>query len=269
MEDSDLVTANGAATAYAADSLAIAADSSNGARANRQTAHRILIVDRDQTSANVLHRRLEQCGYAVTTVTECEHAVAAVEQTDPHLIMLDWDLPGVITMELMRHVSARLTAAQGLRTMALSSFAGEQRVVSGLEQGLDDYVVKPYSLLEVLARVRAILRTVRARTEESSSLTFERLYMDLDDNRVSVEGRRVALRTAEFRLLEFLMRHPERAFGREHLLSQVWGRDCDADVRAVDVTVQRIRKALGLHDCEGYLQTVRSVGYRLSSTAAQ
>jgi two-component system, OmpR family, phosphate regulon response regulator PhoB len=226
---------------------------------------RILIIERDAESAAILHDRLSLAGYAVTTLTQCEEALAAVEHSDPHLVVLDWDLPGVITMELIRHVGTRTARDRATRVMALSTYAGEQRVVAGLEQGLDDYVVKPYSLKEMLARVRAMLRPMRTAEDHSTRLKFHGMCMDLDDNRLTVQGRRVHLRSAEFRLLEFLMRHPERAFDRAQLLNLVWGRESSTEARAVDVTIQRIRKALLPHQCEQYLQTVRGVGYRLSA----
>jgi two-component system, OmpR family, phosphate regulon response regulator PhoB len=228
-------------------------------------ALRILIIERDADSAAILHDRLSRAGYAVTTLTRYEEALVAVEHSDPHLVVLDWDLPGVITMELVRHVGTRTARDRATRVMALSTYSGEQRVVAGLEQGLDDYVVKPYSLKELLARVRAMLRPMRRAEDNSTQLKFHGMCMDLNDNRLTVLGRRVHLRSTEFRLLEFLMRHPERAFNRTQLLDLVWGRDNGTDARAVDVTIQRIRKALVPHQCEQYLQTVRGVGYRFSA----
>jgi two-component system phosphate regulon response regulator PhoB len=127
-------------------------------------------------------------------------------------------------------------------------------------------VVKPYSLPEVLARVRALLRPGSLGQDVPQSLEFHGLRLEAADARAFVSGHRVHLRSVEFRLLEFLMRNPERAFSRSQLLNQAWGRDRNADERAVDVTVQRIRKALQSHDWSGYLQTVRGVGYRLSAT---
>ena len=169
-------------------------------------------------------------------------------------------------MALMGHLRRRAPQARAPRLMALSTYSGEQRVVEGLELGLDDYVVKPYSLPELMARVRALLRPITAPPEEQRFLEFHCLRLDLEDARATVFNHRVHLRAVEFRLLEFLMKHPERAFSREQLLNHAWGRGCEADARAVDVTVQRIRRSLEPQGWQGYLQTIRGVGYRLSAT---
>ena len=237
----------------------------SGAASTAGAAHRILIVEGDTKSADTLRSRLATAGFAVTTLNRGEDAVAAVDRESPHLVMLDWDLPGVVTMSLLKHVCKSSSRDRTPRLMAMSTYAGEQQVVAGLEQGLDDYVIKPYSILEVIARVRALLRPIRS-VEVGDRLEFRRLVMDLAEARVTVLEHRVRLRNAEFRLLEFLMRHPERAFGREQLLNSAWGRDCPADGRAVDVTIQRLRKALEPHDWGGDLQTIRGLGYRLSAT---
>jgi two-component system phosphate regulon response regulator PhoB len=236
------------------------------ARSDNISAHRILIIEADVHSAQTLQTNLTQAGFAVTAINRGEEGQAAIDRTNPHLIMLDWDLPGVITTELVRHVR-RPSADRTQRLMALSTFAGEQQIVSGLELGLDDYVVKPFSAREVVARVRALLRPLGGDREDRDHLEFHRLRMDTKEVRVTVRDRAVSLRAAEFRLLEFLLRHPERAFQREHLLERVWGRDCPTEVRAVDVTIQRIRKALEPHGCGDYVQTVRGVGYRISAGA--
>jgi two-component system phosphate regulon response regulator PhoB len=227
--------------------------------------HRILIVDRDSKTTEPLHLKLAQAGFSVTTLNSGEDAATEIDRSHPHLVVLDWDLPGFITMDLLRHVR-RATGSRTPRLMALSNFSAEQQVVNGLELGLDDYVVKPFSVREVVARVRAVLRSFTTAKDDSDYLEFHRLRMDVSEGRVTVLDRTVSLRSMEFRLLEFMMRHAERAFQREHLLQRVWGHDCRAEVRAVDVTIQRIRHALAPHGCEGYVQTIRGVGYRMSAT---
>ena len=230
-------------------------------------AHRILIIDRDSESIQALQIRLAQAGFVVATLHPGDDARVTMDRDSPDLIMLDWDLPGVYTMELVRH-ARRPTASRAMRLVALSTFAGEHHVVAGLEMGLDDYVIKPFSVREVVARVRALLRPLSATHEDRDYLEFHRLRLEPNEGRVTVRDRTVSLRATEFRLLEFLLRHPERAFRREHLLERVWGRACAADARAVDVTIQRIRKALEPHDCHGYLQTIRGVGYRISANTS-
>jgi two-component system phosphate regulon response regulator PhoB len=138
-------------------------------------------------------------------------------------------------------------------------------VLTGFELGVDDFVFKPYSVPEVVARIRAILRPQRAATPATEVLKFHDLQVDPDNSVLEIRGERIALRPLEFRLIHFLMQHAERVFTRRQLLGQIWGNATHADDRAVDVTVQRARKALTPSGCADYLQTVRGVGYRLSA----
>ncbi len=230
---------------------------------------RVLIIERDPESVQALRGRLTQAGFHVRVVAGDEGAAAfAALAEQPHLVMLDWDLPAVITMQLVHHARRRSSDDQP-RLMAFSSFAGEQHVVSGFEQGVDDYVVKPYSVPEVVARVRAVLRPRRGYAPATRErLEFGLLSLDAASKRLTAHGRTVRLRTMELRLLGFLMRHPERAFTREALLKHVWGLDARASRRAVNVTVQRVRQALAPHGGAEYLQSVRGVGYILSQRAS-
>jgi len=227
---------------------------------------RVLIVEHDGESTTALQLKLAQAGFKVSTLIPGEDARAAVDRDHPHLVMIDWDLPAVIAIDLVRHIR-RDTTFKGPRMIALSSFASEQHVVSGFELGVDDYVIKPFSVPEVVARVRAVLRPMRPAREDSNYLEFRELKMDAGEGRVTVVDKAISLRNMEFQLLQFLMRRPERACSRESLLQHVWGSDCRAGMRAVDVTMQRIRRALAPHGCGDYLQTIRGVGYRLSAEA--
>jgi two-component system phosphate regulon response regulator PhoB len=227
---------------------------------------RVLIVEHDSESVAALRLKLSQAGFKVSTLTRGEDARVAVDRDNPHLVMIDWDLPAVISMDLLRHIR-RDTLSKGPRLIALSSFAGENYVVSGFELGVDDYVIKPFSVPEVVARVRAVLRPMRITRDDSNYLEFRELRMDADGGRVTIVDKTIALRNMEFQLLQFLMRRPERAYSRETLLHHVWGSDCRAGMRAVDVTIQRIRRALTPHGCGAYVQTIRGIGYRLSAGA--
>jgi two-component system phosphate regulon response regulator PhoB len=178
--------------------------------------------------------------------------------------MLDWEYPGIVAMRLIRHIQREIPSRRA-RLMVLSLFSSELQIVASFEQGIDDYVVRPYSLPVLMARVRAVLRPIRTPIDELEDLQFESLRINMADHRVMVEGHVVRLRPMEFRLLAFLVRHPERVFTREQLLTRVWGRSNEADERAVDVNIQRARKALARHGCGGYLQTARAFGYRLSA----
>lgn len=225
---------------------------------------RILIVESDPDSMHALRGGLAQAGFTVTTLNRGEDALAAIDRHRPHLVMLDWEHPAVSAASLIRHLHQE-TPADRARLIALSLYSTERQIVSGFELGVDDYVGRPYSLSEVVARVRAVLRTRRSESQESDVIEFHRLRMDLTHRRLMIEGRIVSLRPMEFRLLEFLLRQPERAFTREQMRKAVWPRGTAADYRAVDVNVQRARKSLARHGCGHYLQTVRAVGYRLSA----
>ena len=226
---------------------------------------RILIVDPDIASATPLLNKLSQAGFQVRTVGSGEDASAAIDEHNPHLVILDWDLPGAITMNLVRRLRQG-ERRQHSRLIAVSQYGGEQAVVTSLELGVDDYIVRPYSSSELVARARAVLRPLRSETAGAQRLQFRELTLLLSECRLMVRDGFKSLRGAEFRLLEYLMQHPERAFSREALLLQVWGRDSDAGVRAVDVNIQRLRRTLAPFHCDGYLQTIRNVGYRLSAS---
>jgi two-component system, OmpR family, phosphate regulon response regulator PhoB len=233
-------------------------------RMSGRQALSILIVERDTLAMRPLQGKLAQAGFKVTMVDRSEDALAAIDNDLPSLVMLDWDLPAVITTQLVNHVRRR-SLDRYARLMVLSTFGGEQHVVSGFELGADDYVVKPFSVPEVVARVRAILRPMRGAADSTDCIEFHELRIDSTENHFTVGGHTVTLRGMEYRLLQFLMSHPERVFVRETLLDCVWGRDCAAGARTVNVTVQRLRKALARHGCGGYLQSVRGTGYRLSA----
>jgi two-component system phosphate regulon response regulator PhoB len=226
------------------------------------------LVERDPESERLLHNSLANAGFTVTTLSSGEDAVEAVARHRPHLVVLDWEYPGIVATRLIRHIHSEVPAKR-TRLMALSLYSSDHQIVAGLELGLDDYVVRPFSVAVLMARVRAVLRPLRPTPEEAQLLQFERLRVDLTEMRAMIDEHIVRLRPMEFRLLAFLMRYPERVFAREQLLSRVWDRDCPSDERAVDVNIQRTRKALAQFGCGDYLQTVRAFGYRLSGQTRQ
>jgi two-component system phosphate regulon response regulator PhoB len=232
--------------------------------AQRGTAQRVLIVDQACDAAQALQARLAQAGFIVSTEEQSERVPSAIKHNSPHIVMLDWDLPGMIAIDLIRRIRST-SSGMPPRLMILSKLSGDDQIVTGLELGADDYVVKPFSVSEVVARVRAILRTGDSRQDDSPVVRYHDLELWVEEGRVRVRDAIVQLRSMEYRVLEFLMRHPGRAFSRSALLERVWGGHSRAQERAVDVVVQRIRKSLADHRCEGYVQTIRSVGYRLEA----
>jgi two-component system, OmpR family, phosphate regulon response regulator PhoB len=189
-----------------------------------------------------------------------------VAERPPHLVIIDWNMPGLAALEVIQGVR-RARAPQAVRLIILSALSGEQDVVTGLNLGADDYIAKPFSLREVVARVAVVLRSPR-NDPHQSALSCDELVLDPSTNRVTARGRLVNLRGVEYRLLEFLMSHPGRTFNRTQLLAQVWGDDSEVDERTVDVNVQRLRKILAESGYEPYVQTVRGFGYRFAAPSA-
>jgi two-component system, OmpR family, phosphate regulon response regulator PhoB len=169
-------------------------------------------------------------------------------------------MPGLVALEFIDRVRAA-RRLYPMRLIILSDLAAEHDVVSGLNMGADDYITKPFSVREAVARINAVLRT-RAHDGNHAALSFERLTLNPATNRVTAQGLPLNVRGAEYRLLEFLMSHPGRTFNRTQLLAQVWAGDSDIDERTVDVNVQRLRKILAQPGMEACIQTVRGFGYR-------
>jgi two-component system, OmpR family, phosphate regulon response regulator PhoB len=225
---------------------------------------RIFIAGGDASSMQPLLTRLAGVGFDVKFDT-VENARAAIARESPDLLLLDWDLSSAVAIDLLRHIRCGYVH-RAPRIIALSTLTSEDNVLSGFELGVDDYVAKPFSVLELVARARAVLRPTRHSEVDHDYLEFCAIRMYLTERRVTVDHRPLQLRQMEFRLLEFLMRHPERAFSRQTLLERVWRPSRCTDLRAVNVTVQRIRQALAPYSYQGYLQGVRNLGYRLSAS---
>jgi two-component system phosphate regulon response regulator PhoB len=225
-----------------------------------ESQKQILIVDRDLATVEPLRHQLMTAGFAVLAITDGPSAVEAVEARPPRLLIVDWNMPGLAVLELIERVH-RTRLVQPLRLIILSDLSGEQDIVSGLNLGADDYIAKPFSVREAVARIQAVLRS-RARDDDHAALSFDRLTLNTSSNRVVARGTVLNVRGAEYRLLEFLMSHPGKTFNRTQLLAQVWAGDSEIDERTVDVNVQRLRKILAKPGYEGCIQTVRGFGYR-------
>jgi len=220
----------------------------------------ILIVDRDVATVEPLRLQLKHAGFVVLAITDGAAAVVAVELRPPQLLIVDWNMPGLAPRELIECVrKARLV--QQLRLIILSQLSGEHEIVSGLNMGADDYIAKPFSVREAVARIHAVLRARRHDTKHAA-LSFDSLSLNTATNRVTAQGSELKVRGAEYRLLEFLMSHPGKTFNRTQLLAQVWAGNAEIDERTVDVNVQRLRKLLTKPGYEACIQTVRGFGYR-------
>src|SRR5271157_2874111 len=225
----------------------------------------ILIVDRDVAAVEPLRLKLGEAGFVVRAITDGSAALASVTERPPHLLIIDWNVPGFAALEVIQRVR-RATATRSIKLIILSALAGEDHVVTGLNLGADDYITKPYSLREVVARVCVLLRC-HLHQKNQTALECDDLVLDGATNRVTAQGKLINLRGVEYRLLEFLMSHRGKTFNRSQLLSRVWGGDSDVDERTVDVNVQRLRKILSEGGYEAYIQTVRGFGYRFESPA--
>jgi two-component system phosphate regulon response regulator PhoB len=205
-----------------------------------------------------LRQGLCDAGFTVQTVDETA-AGGALTDSPPHLAIVDWNIAAGPALDLIREV-LRVPRPQTIRLIIVSALSEEQDVVRGLGLGADDYITKPFSLREAVARVFAVLRT-RVRDSARREHAYDELVLDTSTNRVIARGRLVHLRGTEYRLLEFLMTHPGRTFNRTQLLAQVWGGDSEVDERTVDVNVQRLRKTLTEPGYGAYIQTIRGFGY--------
>jgi len=222
---------------------------------------RILIVEDEEALTLLLRYNLEAAGYEVETVARGDEADLRLREAIPDLVILDWMLPGVSGIELCRRLRSRSETRQ-LPIVMLTARGEESERVRGLSTGADDYVVKPFSVPELLARVAALLR--RASPERvADALDFGDISLDREKKRVTRAGRAIELGPTEYRLLEFLMERPGRVFSREQLLNGVWGSDIYIDERTVDVHVGRLRKALNHGDEADPIRTVRGSGYAL------
>ena len=222
---------------------------------------RILIVEDEEPLTLLLRYNLEAEGYEVDIAARGDEAEVRLKESPPDLVVLDWMLPGISGIELCRRLRAR-AETERLPIIMLTARGEESERVRGLATGADDYIVKPFSVPELLARIRALLR--RASPERVATvLAIGDLELDREKKRVSRSSRAVDLGPTEFRLLEFLMERPGRVFSREQLLDGVWGSDVYIDERTVDVHVGRLRKALNRGHGNDPIRTVRGAGYSL------
>jgi two-component system phosphate regulon response regulator PhoB len=221
----------------------------------------VLIVEDEEAQREVLAYNLEAQGFRVTRAEDGEEGLLMVSEDPPDVMVLDWMLPRVTGIEICRRLKMD-PATRGIAIIMLSARSEEFDKVRGLETGADDYVTKPYSVTELMARVRSQLRRVRP-TTVGQTLAYDDILLDAETHRVSRDGTAVKLGPTEFRLLSTFMEKPGRVWSRDQLLDRVWGRDIYVDTRTVDVHVGRLRKALTATGGTDPVRTVRGAGYAL------
>ena len=226
----------------------------------------VLIVEDEPGLVTMLRYNLEREGYRVEEAADGEEALLKVEEATPDIILLDWMLPRLSGLEVCRRVRRR-PDTRDLPIIMLTARGEEADRVRGLDTGADDYVTKPFSPSELMARMRALLRRARPSTAHET-LTCGDVVMDLAAHKVWRNGRYVKLGPTEFRLLRYFLEHSGRVLSREHLLDAVWGRDIYVEERTVDVHIRRLRKALNENGEIDPIRTVRSAGYALESSSA-
>ncbi len=222
---------------------------------------KVLLVEDEPAQREVLRYNLEAEGFDVAAAPDGDEALLLVEEVMPDVIVLDWMLPGVSGIEICRRLKIR-KETRDIPVIMLSARSEEVDRVRGLETGADDYVVKPYSVLELMARVRSQLRRVRA-ASVGQRLEYEDIVLDSETHRVTRAGEELKLGPTEFRLLSIFIEKPGRVFSREQLLDRAWGQDIYVDSRTVDVHIGRLRKALTAQGGDDPLRTVRGAGYSL------
>ena len=227
-------------------------------------AARILIIEDEEALCALLEYNMTREGFAVSLCRNGEEALSTVAETQPDLILLDWMLPHVSGIEICRQLRAR-TESRDIPIIMLTARGEEEDRIRGLDTGADDYLTKPFSMTELMARVRAVLRRTRP-TLAGDVATFGDVVLDRGTRRVRRGDREIHVGPKEFKLLDCLMQRPGRVFSREQLLDLVWGRDVYVEARTVDVHVGRLRKALNKSDERDPIRTVRAAGYALDET---
>ena len=226
------------------------------------TGRTILIVDDEAPIREMIAVALEMAGYECLEAGNCQEALAIIVDRKPDLLLLDWMLPGSTGIELARRLKRdELTA--DIPIIMLTAKGEEDNKIQGLEVGADDYITKPFSPRELVARLKAVLRRAGPADAESL-LEISGLQLDPVSHRVTIDGQPAEMGPTEYRLLQFFMTHQERAYTRGQLLDQVWGGNVYVEERTVDVHIRRLRIALG-NTYENLVQTVRGTGYRFST----
>ncbi len=227
---------------------------------------KVLIVDDEASIRDMLVFSLSRAKMETLTAKDAQAALAVISDNRPDIILLDWMMPGTSGIELARRLRAD-AATRDLPIIMLTARSTENDRVNGLETGCDDYILKPFSPRELIARIKSLLRRT-AFTPGEKPLQAGKLQLDVHARRILTDDKEIQLAPTEYRLLEFFIRHPNRAYSRSQLLDQVWGGNVYVEERTVDVHIRRVRKILQELRLDNYIQTVRGFGYRFSSDIA-
>ena len=225
-------------------------------------ATKILIVEDEAPIREMIAFHLNRAGFDTVEAADCRAAREALADERPDLALVDWMLPDMSGLELTRMLK-RDEEHEDLAVIMLTAKTDEHDMVTGLQGGADDYVTKPFSPRELIARIQAVLR--RSATGDDKAITAGQLELYPASHRVVVGGAEIQLGPTEYRLLKFLMSHAERVYSRSQLLDRIWGANVYVEERTVDVHVRRLRKALSVNGVDAYIQTVRGSGYRFST----
>lgn len=223
---------------------------------------KILLVEDETAIRDMLAMLLEQAGFIVQAVSDVQSADRSLKDKVPHIVLLDWMLPGISGVEWCRRLKRDKTYSD-VPVILVSARSEEEDRVRGLDVGADDYICKPFSPRELVARIRAVLRRSGA-LENTERIETQGIVLSLDEHRLKIDDTVVALSPTEYRLMEFFMTHPDKVYSRGQLLDHVWGRSTYIEERTVDVHIRRLRKILSRFQREELVQTVRGFGYRFS-----
>lgn len=223
---------------------------------------KILVVEDEDAIREMLVMVLEQADFSTVAAADAQEAQKALDESAPDLILLDWMLPSISGVEWARRLRKE-PMYQDIAIILLTARGEEEDKIRGFSCGADDYVTKPFSPKELIARIRAVLRRT-GKLQGSNSIVLGDITLDIEQHRLSIGHQQLEVSPTEFRLIHFFMTHPDKVYSRAQLLDQVWGRSVYIEERTIDVHIRRLRKILAEHNREDLVQTVRGFGYRFS-----
>ena len=222
----------------------------------------VLVVDDEAAIRDMVRMALELEGFQVSDASNAHQATNLLKDQSIDIVLLDWMMPGVSGIDFAAKIKRDIDPSIGI--IMVTAKDTEDDLIRGLDVGADDYVKKPFSTKELTSRIRAVLRRLADSDSEQNIASLGKITIDLQQHRIIIDGERVDFSPTEFKLLHFLLTHPDRVFARDQLLDNVWGNQVYVEDRTVDVHIRRVRKILEKFNCDAYINTVRGVGYRFS-----